>query len=345
MRIIYKVDSKGKDRMWAAEVHGKNIHVWHGLVNGNPIQDITVCKAKNIGRANETTPEEQAIQEHAALYTKKLTRGGYTEVQGEEASTVFPTLARDYSLVAHQLKEETMVWLSPKLDGVRAIWLPGTNKFQSRKGVVYNVPHLEEAMSKSTTILDGELYIHGMPLNKIVSAVKRPKPLSAELEFRVFDEVSDHPFRERAHAYHRQVKLLDHELINAVPQEAWALEGIKTCHDAFVQDGYEGVMIRRNSAMGYEAGIRSSNLYKYKEFMEDEFEIVDVKRDKQGQGVMICKIKKQTFDCRCRGTDAVRYHQAEHPDRCIGKMLTVRYFTLTEYGKPQYPVGIIIRDY
>jgi hypothetical protein len=44
-----------------------------------------------------------------------------------------------------------------------------------------------------------------------------------------------------------------------------------------------------------------------------------------------------------RGTDSDRKHIAENPHDYIGKLLTVRYFAITEYGKPYCPVGITIR--
>jgi hypothetical protein len=60
--------------------------------------------------------------------------------------------------------------------------------------------------------------------------------------------------------------------------------------------------------------------------------------------VLTCKIGNAAFQVRCKGTDEHRLYQAEHPDEFIGKQLTVRYFALTEYGIPQFPIGICVRE-
>lgn len=44
---------------------------------------------------------------------------------------------------------------------------------------------------------DGELYVHGMPLQKIVSLVKKVQPDSAKLEYRIYDIPSDKVWEER----------------------------------------------------------------------------------------------------------------------------------------------------
>jgi hypothetical protein len=45
-----------------------------------------------------------------------------------------------------------------------------------------------------------------------------------------------------------------------------------------------------------------------------------------------------------KGTDAERLHQAQNPHEYVGKLVTVRYFAMTEFNKPQFPVGVAIRN-
>jgi DNA ligase-1 len=106
----------------------------------------------------------------------------------------------------------------------------------------------------------------------------------------------------------------------------------------YIAEGYEGIMIRLNGL--YKQGQRSDALYKYKEFLEDEFIIKGVKADKCNQAIMECK----GFDVRMKGTDEEREFQLQNPELFIGKKVTVRYFTMTEYGRPQFPIGVTIRD-
>jgi len=359
MKKLYKLDSKGKTRVWFAQAIDTELHVSHGLLDGKLITDITECKAKNVGKTSATTPAEQAIKECAALYTRRVERKGYSaslseSLTGETSATRYPMLARDYSKLARQLNDVEFVWLSRKLDGVRAIWRPDVKKFQSRTGIFYSAPHLEELLTDTTENLDGELYIHGTPLNQIVSASRKHNELTEQLTFQVFDVVEDKAFRHRIETYWDATTRIADPRVVAVPQllNPCTKDCIKESHDDYVKKGFEGVMIRRDDHTGYEEGIRSKTIYKYKEFLEAEFTIMYVTADKKGQAVLTCDCSTVEgfnptgcFDVRCKGTDQYREYQLAHPKEFIGKSLTVRYFAVTEYGYPQFPIGTAIRDY
>ena len=92
---VYKKDSKGKVRVWFAEVVAESIYVNHGLVAGMYQTDVTKCIGKNIGKANETSPEQQAILECKSLYEKKINRDGYKVDLDDEDALVAPMLALD----------------------------------------------------------------------------------------------------------------------------------------------------------------------------------------------------------------------------------------------------------
>lgn len=334
---LYKTDSKGKTRVWYAQTIKDNLIVTHGLLDGKLITETTKCLPKNTGRANATTAEQQAALELAALYKKKVDRDGYTVEQNGSVGFIQPMLARDYSKVGHQVDWNKKTYGSTKLDGVRAIWVRGKG-FQSRKGTFYRVAHLEYALAKVDALLDGELYVHGEPLNRIVAAVKKPNALTPNIEFRVFDCITDGNFDTRFDKAYEIISKL-HPKIKIVPHVVIKNEGVmKQRHNEFVQQGYEGIMIRQNGE--YRQGVRSDSLYKYKEFEEDEFTIIGVKGDKRNQAIFEC----DGFDVRMRGSDESREYALQHPKEFIGKQITVRYFTLTEFGKPQFPVGVTVRD-
>jgi len=334
---LYKTDSKGKIRIWYANTDNDKLIVSHGLQGGKIVTEETICTGKNIGWSNETLPWQQAEIECDALYKKKMDRDGYTESPNSSPEYIQPMLARDYTKVGHQVDWSVKAYASHKLDGVRAVWVQGQG-FQSRKGTFYKVPHLEDALADTAELLDGELYVHGQPLNRIVAAVKKPNDLTPQIEFRVFDVVTTGDFDYRFHLAYSRISVLANDLIKVVPQLVMKKDQLLRLHHQFVGEGYEGVMIRQNGP--YVQGQRSPHLFKYKEFQEDEFTILDVKPDTQGQGVLQC----EGFDVRMRGTDAEREYMLHHPIEFIGKKVTVRYFALTEYGKPQFPVGVTIRD-
>lgn len=333
---IYKRDSKGNTRVWEAYAHGDKYTVIHGIQAGKMQEETTTCTPKNVGKANETTAEQQAVLEVEALYRKKLERDGYKYSLDDEDALLAPMLALDYSKVPHRIPAGEQVWCSPKLDGVRTLYIPGKG-LQSRKGKFYDLPHITKALEGVKHILDGEIYLHGYELNRIVSATKKTNELTPLLEFHIFDVVMADSFDKRMNTYWDM--RFESPCIKKVPQ---VLRSIDNFHDDFnfyIQQGYEGCMLRRNE-FPYEH-CRSASLFKYKEFQEAEYQITGVEVDKEGNGVLDFGI----FRARCRGTDEYRRHQAEHPEEYVGKCATVRYQTLTEFGIPQFPSVIAVRDY
>ena len=98
------------------------------------------------------------------------------------------------------------VHVQPKLNGVRALYQAG--HFQSRDELPWNngvLRHLTEPLKgilPEDVILDGELYVHGWPLQKINAAIAvnryHPTNESPNIEFHVFDVVDfSKPFDER----------------------------------------------------------------------------------------------------------------------------------------------------
>jgi DNA ligase-1 len=118
-------------------------------------------------------------------------------------------------------------------------------------------------------------------------------------------------------------------------------------YQRFMNEGYEGIMFR-NEGASYLPQYRSKDLQKYKEFQDDEFEIVGGKEaDGEDRGTIIfeCKSERGTFWVRPRGSREYRKRLLADLANLTGKNLTVRYQNLTEYGEPRFPVGITVRDY
>lgn len=82
MRTLYGKDSKGELRVWSIYTDGPDVVVKHGKLGGK-IQDKRYpAEPKNIGKANETTPETQAVLEAEAKYVKQL-KSGYFPTKEE----------------------------------------------------------------------------------------------------------------------------------------------------------------------------------------------------------------------------------------------------------------------
>ena len=345
MTTLLKLDSKNKIREWSAKVVGTDgcYVVRHGLQGGKIITDTTYAEAMNVGRSNATSPLQQATAEVAALYVKKIARDGYKSDLNDATKFIAPMLARDYTKLSHQVPNQ-LLYMSPKLDGARCIWDPAKKALVSRKGIIYHVPDVQLALQDVDETLDGELYIHGYPLNEIISGIKKWNWMTPRLEFHVFDLVSNSPYNIRDAQLKNLIRQIDNVRIKHVEQVVRDKSYIKDLHDAYVQQGYEGLMIRVPEHP-YEVGVRSKSLYKYKEFEEAEFPITGVESDKEGGAVLVTHNLGAEFRVRCRGTDEYRAHQLETKDKLIGKSVTVRYQTISPFGVPIFPVGIAVRDY
>lgn len=363
MKSLFKKKSSGKVRQWDVRVEGSCTIVSYGWVGGKMTEKVTRCGPKNIGRANETTPEEQAQLEAASLHKKQMDRECYVLDLADPAPYVQPMLALDATKVYHRVNWDHNQFGQAKLDGVRGFHDPrNTDTVQSRKGIFYPLPHMYEQLEELRTRLalpnndmyiDGEAFKMGVPLGKILGACKRPNDLTPHLEFHVFDlaSTSDVPYEERRKILMgvTQENLHDWGLthIKIVPAHDLTEANLKATHDRLVMAGYEGLMIRDAQSL-YEFGDRSDGLFKYKEFEEDEFLVLDINPDKDGQAVITYQAPaghhpdKPTFDSRPRGSDAYRIYLVENKENYIGKMGTVRYFDLTEYGIPQFPVTVVL---
>jgi hypothetical protein len=135
------------------------------------------------------------------------------------------------------------------------------------------------------------------------------------------------------------------------------LEDIDPLHDAFVEEGYEGLVIRARDLL-YESNKRSLKMRKYKKFFDTEYPIEGIKSDKGvgcEQFTWVCstivegddgKKVKKTFNVKPEGSVEQKKVWFENSKDYIGKkMLTVKYQELSSDGVPRFPIGIAIRDY
>jgi len=363
MNKLYKRKASGQVRVWSVKASNGTVRVRYGIEGGKITEKVTHCKPKNEGRSNETTVEQQAVLEAKALYTKKMDRECYVTDLSHSAPYIQPMLALDANKVGHRIAWDHNQYAQPKLDGVRGFHVAeNVNSVQSRKGTLYNLPilyqQLEELrirldLPKDDMFIDGEVFKMGVPLGKINGAAKKYCELTDELEFHIFDLASNSGL-----VYEERKKVL--ESVSEENLKEWGLtklaivksysltEGVvQWYHDQFVINGYEGLMIRDGqSAYGFDE--RSDGLLKYKKFLEDEFEVIDINPDKDGQAIITYKAPprhhpdKPTFDSRPRGPNTYREYLVANKKKYIGNLGTVRYFALTEYGIPQFPVTILL---
>jgi ATP-dependent DNA ligase len=365
--------STGKVKQWSIRVFEKDgsgiIETVHGYKDGKmQTNQKEISEGKNIGKKNETTPLEQAISEAKAAWIKKKESGYSNNIEedndsesidsgrGKGISSDAPSvmLAHDYNKRAKDIKFPCFI--QPKLDGTRCVAVPNKGLFSRLKKRFPHMEHIIGEINKlpPSIILDGELYSHELTFQEIVGLVKREtlkkgdEEKQKKIKFHVYDIISDQPYSVR----YANLQLLfrrnrfEH-LVLVQTDNCDNSSKIPEQHAKYVEDGYEGLMLRNKD--GLYKGVRSKDLQKFKCFEDAEYKIVDYTCGKgleDGCVIWECETKTgQRFTCRPRGTREDREEYFINGDKYIGKMLTIRYQELTNDGLPRFGVGIAIRDY
>lgn len=280
-------------------------------------------------------------------------------------------------LLAHVYEPHRVIYpcyVQPKLNGIRALYQGG--RFQSRDELPFPVGLLDHLSTPLQTafgpkvILDGELYVHGWPLQRINAAVtpvrQTPTEDTLKVEYHVFDVVDfGKSFEERMEWLWQQGGFtvdtpLRQPLTTTAHTEAIANE----FYADFVANGYEGMMYRlgdcpytkpkqANTEQRVVAHLRNKflsdkdnrcwHLLKRKDWQDDEFVCEGVA---EGEGKYagtlgalkcVCSSGWGHFTVSGGLTDALRDKYWDHPELIIGKQIKVRYLCLSSDGIPLNP--------
>ena len=361
----------GKAKVWSIRVIDRDGHgvieTSHGYLGGKiQTNEKVISAGKNIGKKNETSPFQQAVSEARAAWIKKK-ESGYTEADEEKSEEVVVTRGKGIvddvplPMLAHEYQKRGKgfgfpCFVQPKLDGTRAVGMPGKGIFSRLRKTFPHMEHIlaEMAQLPAELVLDGELYTSELTFQEIVGLVKKEtlKPGDAEkqlkIKYHVYDLMNGRTFQERYAELERLFQSRCFQHLVLVPTKSCSSESqMKEQHAAFVADGFEGIMLR--SPTGAYKHSRSADLLKYKEFFDAEYEVVGFKEGEgQEKGCVLwtCKTKEgKTFHCRPRGTREDRVELFQNGSEYVGKKLTVRFQEETDDGLPRFPVGIAFRDY
>ena len=303
-----------------------------------------------------------------------------SQEQEQQTSTkkYFPMLAHKFEPASKTAKKNTIIFpcfVQPKLDGLRCVVYrdPTTGEIrrQSRTGTYFDtMAHIAESLAPLFTkypsaVLDGELYTTEIPFEELAGLIKTKKLTPSDtdklrvIEYHIYDIVDETlPYHTRHDSIKKmfaQVAASTASSPHKLPPYIRLVETIEAKTQAefkaefsrFIEEGYEGIMLRNKTGM-YRCNYRSHDLQKYKEFQEDEFRIIGFMqgdgRDK-GTVIWICETKEgKEFKVRPRGTIENRSKLFKTGEKYVGKMLTVIYQELTEDGKPRFPVGKDVRE-
>lgn len=354
MKTLYKRSTTGKVLVWFMEIDGCRYRTTSGQQDGKKVTtEWTTAKAKNVGRSNETTPEEQAVLEVEAEYQKKLQKDYHLVLNDVDQVMRFkPMLATKWKDRVEKIDSSESLYIQPKLDGVRCI-ATKTGLWTREGKPILGAPHIFEALQKyfsldGDLILDGELYNHSLKdnFNQIVSAVKKQKPTQKDLllskeiiQYWIYDVPSiKKQFSQRFEVLSKMFKDGPSSIQVLSTQKA-RIDSVEPMAESFIQEGFEGAMVRLDG--NYEQK-RSNNLIKYKEFQDEEFTIIDIQEgdgNRQGMAARVildCGGGSQ-FGAGIIGDVALCRDLLINKHKHIGKQGTVIFQNYTPDGIPRFP--------
>ena len=352
---LYKLDTKGKPRVWWIEYDEEKYRTHSGILDGKIVTSGWIyAEEKNIGKANHTTVREQVLLEVEAEYEKKKYQGKYhtsLEETSSGAKFVEAMLAQKYVPKKHNV----FPYISqPKLDGVRC--LVSKYHMQTRNGKEFvSCPHVANELksffeSNPDVVLDGELYNHDLKdeFEKIVSLVRKTKPKPEDIEetakvvqYHVYDVITPEPkkYTERYDIISNlsgmtNVKIVYAEAVNNKEE----LDGMMA---KYLDKGYEGQMLRVDTTP-YE-NKRSNSLLKNKEFDDAEFKIIDIVEGVGNWAGMAKSVEirledDSTQSSGMRGSFEFAKEILENRENLLDTEVTVRYQGKTSDGKLRFPV-------
>jgi DNA ligase-1 len=360
---LYAKSNTGKILVWWMERDDNQFRSCHGQLDGKIVQDEwTTCAGKNLGKANETTPADQADKEVLAKMKKQTESGYFTDISDVDQELYFsPMLAKKYEDYKDEIDWSKGNYVSSKMDGLRCV---ATRKgLFSRNGKIFcSFPHIARELKPlfdkiPDLILDAECYASKLSddFNKIISLAKKTKPTPEDiqeseqyLQYWIFDCPSAKGGFHDRYSYlvklladngltnNKWIKICPHTLVKT-PAE------IETNLNKYIEQGFEGLML--NTYDGKYENKRSKNLVKYKLFLDEEAEICDIVEGVGNRSGMFGYAKMKldngiTFDSNGRGNEAQYREILKNKNKYIGKRATVRYQNLTNDGLPRFPVII-----
>jgi len=270
------------------------------------------------------------------------------------------SLAHPYD--AKRTKSWSGVLVEPKLDGIRCIAMVrnGNVMMLGRSGK--EIDNFRSTIGRELLTLpdgcyDGELV--GSNFQSLMEQAYRKEAARTDnVQFHLFDYLTLQEWDERQHVQttssRRSVLELTFgersslEFLRLVPQLRMSAEDsdIRSAHDEFVADGFEGVMVKNPDA-GYTFG-RSYDVMKLKAFHDVDLVIVAlVEGTGKHEGRMgAVAVRHNGLDVQVGSgfTDELRKAMWSEPASYVGRTIEVQYQEETKDGSLRFPTFVRFRD-
>jgi hypothetical protein len=356
---LYSRNQDGSVQQWTIFYDEDGYWTESGRVDGVITQHGKVaCVGKNLGKKNETTAAQQAASEARSKFDKKLKTGHFEDVAHiDNFYFVEPQLAVALDKVKAGLVTPCLVQC--KYNGGCVI---ATRKgLFSRKGEEYlSIPHIQQALKPifdkyPNAVLHGEAFNEGLRqhLNEIMKILRRTVNVTSEVlqrseqlvRFYIYDGYGfegmeeETPYKDRKAAIDNIIAGHPKYLFQVPTAKCLTQKEVWALYQSYIDDGHEGAIVR------YEDNIyehkRTQKLIKLKPTDDDEFLVVALH---EGTGDWAGTARRVDFKMKngevFGGNFKGKFEQAkdawEHPEKYVGKVVTVSYNGLTGLNTPNF---------
>ena len=317
---LYGIDVNGKTKIWKLKVEKYNNYSEIVTIYGyNKLIETRrqINTGKNLKKSNATDHYTQAIQEAKSKWVKKKDIEKYLTKElslandthdninkTDEINKVqnpLPMLAHDYNKhkeKVQKLLKESKIMIQVKIDGIRFIYNSTNDTCTTRQGKSLNIVKKTKelykdllSLQKTGLIFDGELYTNKVNFETL-GILRKTNQLTEEdiinlekIEYHIYDIIDTTLNFEQRNKIIKDLFSNNkyNKLVYVNTIQINSEEDIKNNHIKFLENGYEGTMIRNKDSL-YKIKQRSHDLLKYKDFQDAEFKIVDYTVEKDTSG-------------------------------------------------------------
>lgn len=379
---------------WVYAPGKKDVKAWRCVVTGNELSserkrglDGKVASTKEVVEEGKQkrTPEQQATFIAQSKYKKKLDQGYSTSIP-KVTDVIRNTLGFPAPQLAKSISDDFDIktgysW-QPKLDGHRAVIAiskDGISMYSRRGKKIDTMDHILDHITSGSTrsyesmdntiYLDGELYIHGISLQKLSKDIKKSTPNSVNIQFHIYDYFVDDQWHTQFSSRFSTIRFM--QALMGLPStmggsttsplcvvdthSVSSRSEVKVLTKKAVAAGFEGGILRNDGAL-YSPGIRSNGLLKIKEFDDNEYPIFEVIKGKpkhtEDTGILeqavfkvwIDKAKGKELEVYSPGSMYEKQLHWKNRKNLIGQLVTVKHSGFTDDGIPFHAVALRIRE-
>lgn len=330
---------------------------------------LTSLESKQISGHNAVHAVQNYIKQYPEYKTnilniidKKLKIG----MNVKQINKVFPNLIPTFSVaLAEKFEEKHKInnkwFISRKLDGVRCICIIKNNndiKFYSRVGKEFltldNVKQEIQRLNLKNIVFDGEIAIvknNKEDFKAVTQEFRKKDHTIKHPKYFIFDVLRLEEFEKQKSARKFSTRLeeapvLSNDLVilEYLAQYPYSEDKFSQLQKDVEEFGWEGLMLRKDAP--YQ-GKRSKDILKVKKFQDDEFLVTEIEtntmrqydstinnyREVETLGAVVIDYKGFKVSVGSGFTMEERNEIYQHPEKIIGKLITVNYFEETKDKK------------